>query len=167
MTEEQIIKALECCINNNCGSCPDSIANSVGNCERNLRRDALDFINRQNAEIEQKDVVIKGLEKALTNVTVEADRLLKESESKEQAYNNEFNLRKELKAEIEQWKEEANKYQTLWCEAVKDIQTAKSEAIKEFAEKFGSLFAAFDDYDTLHVYEIKDRIDFVKEMVGG
>lgn len=36
------------------------------------------------------------------------------------------------KAEIEQWKEEANRYQTLWCE---DVQIARAEAIKEFAEK--------------------------------
>ena len=39
------------------------------------------------------------------------------------------------KTEIEQWKEEANKYQKLWCIAVDDIETAKSEAIQEFAER--------------------------------
>ena len=37
--------------------------------------------------------------------------------------------------EIEQWKEEANKYQNLWCEAVKDAESIKTEAIKEFAER--------------------------------
>lgn len=39
------------------------------------------------------------------------------------------------KTEIEQWKEEANKYQNLWCIAIDDIETAKSKAIQEFAEK--------------------------------
>ena len=39
------------------------------------------------------------------------------------------------KAEIEQWKEEANKYQNLWCMAVDDIEKAKSEAVKEFARR--------------------------------
>ena len=37
--------------------------------------------------------------------------------------------------EIEQWKEEANKYQNLWCTAVDDIEKAKSKSVKEFAER--------------------------------
>lgn len=41
----------------------------------------------------------------------------------------------EQQAEIEQWQEEANKYQTLWCEAVMDIQTEKVEVIKELANR--------------------------------
>lgn len=44
------------------------------------------------------------------------------------------------------------------------IQKVKVEAVKEFYEKFNSLFADFADYDTLHIYEIKDRLDLVKEM---
>ena len=48
---------------------------------------------------------------------------------------NALDLIKHQKEEIEQWKEEANRYQNLWCMAVDDIGTAKSEAIKEFAEK--------------------------------
>lgn len=36
------------------------------------------------------------------------------------------------KTEIEQWKEEANKYQSLWASACTE---AKSEAIREFAER--------------------------------
>ena len=43
----------------------------------------------------------------------------------------------------------------------------KAEAIKEFEERFGALLADFDDYDTLHIYEIKDRLDLVKEMTEG
>ena len=37
--------------------------------------------------------------------------------------------------EIEQWKQEANRYQNLWCMAFDDIRTAKSEARKKFAEE--------------------------------
>ena len=86
MTDNEIIKALECCIlykqicSENCPLC------DVKSCKENLRKHCLDLINRQ-------------------------------------------------KAEIEQWKEEANKYQNLWCIAVDDIGTAKSEKIKEFAER--------------------------------
>lgn len=120
MTEEQIIKALECCIGGKtCINCPLKTDDA---CFQTVRVEALGIINRQNltideltkayrslkseknAEIEQKDVVIKGLEKALENVTIEADRLLKECESKEKAYTDEYILRKELKAENERLK---------------------------------------------------------------
>lgn len=44
-------------------------------------------------------------------------------------------LIKRQQAEIEQWKEEANRYQNLWCDAEKDISNAIIEAQKDFAEK--------------------------------
>lgn len=37
--------------------------------------------------------------------------------------------------EIEQWKEEATKYQNLWCTAVDDIEKVKAKTVKDFAEK--------------------------------
>ena len=49
MTDNEIKKALECCINDDCDNCPDTF----GNCEHNVMRDALDLINRQQAEIER------------------------------------------------------------------------------------------------------------------
>lgn len=49
MTDNEIIKALECCINDDCDNCPDTF----GNCEHNAMRNALDLINRQKAEIER------------------------------------------------------------------------------------------------------------------
>ena len=51
MTDEQIIKDLECCIGNiQCGKC--SIFGTI-NCMNNLMQDALDLINRQKAENER------------------------------------------------------------------------------------------------------------------
>ena len=49
MTDNEITKALECCINDDCDNCPDTF----GNCEHNAMRNALDLINRQKAEIER------------------------------------------------------------------------------------------------------------------
>lgn len=49
MTEAGIIKALECCKNDDCDNCP----NNFGNCYANLAGYALDLINRQKAEIER------------------------------------------------------------------------------------------------------------------
>lgn len=49
MTDEQIIKALECCINGNCDDC----YNVLFNCMHNAITNALDLINRQKAKIER------------------------------------------------------------------------------------------------------------------
>jgi predicted nucleic acid-binding Zn-ribbon protein len=73
------------------------------------------------------DIAIKAIE--------EFNRLQAE---KEALISGQETLQKyiaDLQAENEQWKEEANRYQNLWCEAEKDIQTAKAEAYKECIEK--------------------------------
>ena len=71
-------------------------------------------------------------------------------------------------AEIEQWKEEANKYQNLWCIAVDDIEKAKSEAVKEFAERLEEKsFQSFGNYGiTRDVVEVCDIDNLIKEMEG-
>lgn len=48
-TDDEIIKALECCINDNCNDCPETF----GNCELTAMRNALDLLKRQRAEIER------------------------------------------------------------------------------------------------------------------
>lgn len=47
-TDEEIKKALDCCINDDCDNCP----NDFGNCYSNLAGYALNLINRQREEIE-------------------------------------------------------------------------------------------------------------------
>ena len=47
-TDEEVIKALECCNNDDCDNCP----NNFGNCYANLAGYALDLINRQKEEID-------------------------------------------------------------------------------------------------------------------
>ena len=49
LTDNEIIKALECCINDDCDNCPDTF----GNCEHNAMRNALDLIKRLQAKIER------------------------------------------------------------------------------------------------------------------
>jgi len=47
-------------------------------------------------------------------------------------------------------------------------QKGYADGIKEFADRFRGLFSEYSGYDTLHIYEILDRIDAVEEeMVGG
>ncbi len=52
-TDDEIVRALECCINDDCDRCP----NTFGNCEHNAMRNALDLIKRQQAEIEKLNEV--------------------------------------------------------------------------------------------------------------
>ena len=63
MTDEQIIKALECCQITNCKDCVYCGCDEYRLCVENLLKDTLNLINRQQAEIEQlkteKDNLIK------------------------------------------------------------------------------------------------------------
>lgn len=77
----------------------------------------------------------------------------------------------EAQAEIEQWKEEANKYQKLWCIAIDDIETAKSEAYKKFANQIKMhkrKMRGFDlDYEFWDFAVSVEDIDILlNEMVG-
>ena len=122
---------LECCIyhHGRCTSCP-LYAEIITGCQSTLFDNALDLINRQNAE---------------------NDRLKKEVEDKERAYNDEFCLRKE--------------YQSKCQEFLKEKQTTKSEAIKEFAEKLKEYSfldnLSLDGKETVYVDDIDN---LVKEM---
>ena len=84
MTDEQIIKALECCQSNDNKTCRRCYFRQDRYCRETMAGYALDLINRQKAEIE---------------------RLGKESADKERAYNEEYILRKELQSENESLKE--------------------------------------------------------------
>lgn len=59
MTDNEIIKALECCINDDCNICPETF----GNCELTVMRNALDLIKRQQAENERLEYSAKEWEK--------------------------------------------------------------------------------------------------------
>ena len=141
MTDNEIIKALECCKNDDCDNCP----NDFGNCYANLSGYSLELINRQQEEIDR-------LRKEVNLVSIQFQDLQERYE--------------EVQTEIEQWKEEANKYQKLWCTSVDDIETAKSEAYKEFAERLkdGAQMAdCFDSYNM--VVGTRFINDLLKEMI--
>ena len=82
MTDEQIIKALKCCATDDgddCSQCPyGNIVYKPGNggCVNRCRKDALDLINRQKAEIEELRERISYLEKSIDCSRKEYNRLL-------------------------------------------------------------------------------------------
>lgn len=74
MTDNEIIKALECCANwQNDKSCEECPANTYGfGCANKMAKYAIDLINRQNAEIERYKGVIKILENDIEIAKAEA-----------------------------------------------------------------------------------------------
>lgn len=159
MKDNEIIKALERCgQHRECCYC-----NSVEECgsKRVLTASALDLINRQNAEMksltEKLEVLGDPLQDAQYKIAeqqAEIERLLK--------------LAEEQNAEIKRLQEARNKllYGLKQICKEQDENNIRAEAIKEFEEKLYSMIDGFEDYDTLHIYEIKDRIDLVKEKMG-
>ncbi len=71
MTDNEIIKALECCVQGYCRGCAfDDGANF--NCKDNVMESAFNLINNKNEEIERYKGVIKILENDVKVANIEA-----------------------------------------------------------------------------------------------
>ena len=121
MTDEQIIKALECCMEKyedlKCTDCP--LCGFSGECLSIKSKNAVDLINRQKTEIKEGKHI--------------ADVLYRNKEQlKEQL--------KEQKAEIERL-QKAIKVQDIMVEQQDYKIKSNSEAIKEFAERLKKVYA--------------------------
>lgn len=125
MTDEQIIKALECCATDDgddCFKCPyDNMVYNPGNggCANRCREDALDLISRQKAEIER-------LQKAGNEAVSCFTRM-----------------------------------ESLYKIKCKELEVAKSETIKEFAERLKCGVP-----QETGVIRCADVDNLVKEMTG-
>lgn len=147
MTDNEIIKALECCSHRNvdlpCEGCPAySIAQM---CMEDLMSDALDLINRQKAEIERWEQENK--EYCEVNRIIAYQRNQRDKEIR--ALHNQLNGLNFMDKQI------------------------KSEAIKEFAERLKNEMRLEDDcqYDCMScLYACKEYVpmidNLVKEMTG-
>ena len=74
MTDNEIIKALECCSTSSavqCRDCPYCGNNYEKHCAFALANDALDLINRQQAEIERLNSDIITMENVIKNTFLE------------------------------------------------------------------------------------------------
>ena len=72
MTDNEIVKALECCVIGYCRDCAFDVEHF--NCKNNLMNNALDLLSRQKAEIERYKGVIKILESDVKAARMEAAR---------------------------------------------------------------------------------------------
>ena len=148
-TDEQIIKALECCSqpycnNNNCPLNEHTI--NTKDCITKLSTNSLDLINRQRAEIERLHSEVK--EKTETIVFL---------------------------------KDQATGWSIDFCNLKAKLNTAKAEAIKEFAERVKEIKVKYalpllglqtkteiENYVDDILLQMRDGIDrLAKEMTEG
>ena len=127
MTDEQIIKALECCATddgNDCFQCPYCnifFESGNGGCINRCHKDALDLINHRKAEIENLKADNEMYQKVNCLIAGQRDSRDKEIE--------------ELQTQME-WLTGYNKNLLDANTALSgEIEICKSEAIKEFAER--------------------------------
>ena len=64
MTDNEIIKALECCRDLKCSECPKKTNFFIDDCDVQLCDEAVDLINRQKAEIEMLEARLEGVQDA-------------------------------------------------------------------------------------------------------
>lgn len=125
MTDNEIIKALECCtIKTDCKGCYFDTHEAEDICAREVVKNAFDLITRQQAEIER----------------LNAENMLTMSER--------------------------NAFRTSFYEVSKQLKTAKSESVKEFAERLKDNLQWDSEYDNKFVFE-NDIDVLVKEVVGN
>ena len=163
MTDNDIIKALECCNDNY--SCPTDCPLFEDNrdCLLALNKPTLDLINRQKAE--NNDLFCK-----LTGVMHSVDKWLSVDELKQDEVVRAITMREKtlqivekLHEKIEELEEEKEMLRASKAEAVKEcIEKIKSRATKAVMTEHGIPVAGSASYciSEVTLYEI------VKEMVG-
>lgn len=141
MLDEQIYKAVECCVLQNCNECPYDGTNCSG-----IMKDVLDFINRlktQNKEFDEKIIMQNGLIEyqrdkiaALTEIIEKGDfvsysacRAIEDRKRKNAEYIN------ELKAEIEGLEKSLKKCEDSGKYWESKYKNARSEVIKKVFKK--------------------------------
>ena len=141
MTDNEIIKALVCCVHRTCNECirqPIEYGRTERDCKSGLMKSALDLINRQKAEIENLSIALETTRNNLADTRQE----LNNAETEIERLKNTGIIG----GLCPMWKAEA-----------------RTEAIKEFAERVKDEYSEGFFVST----EFLLRIDnLVKEMVG-
>ena len=139
MTDEQIMKALECCENTKCDlPCAECPLQTTMNCNHALNRYALALIRRQRKEI-------RNLEYTLLGVMHSVDKWLDDDELEQDEVSRAITMREKTLSIVESLQDENAK--------------ARAKAIREFAER---LYAKEDKAAcSVSVYDISD---IVKEL---
>lgn len=151
MTDEQIIKALECCNTDvRESTCPKCAFYKKHRCSTLMLNAISDLIDRQKAEIERNKGVIKLLEKDVEDEKAEIENLKVELKAMRGAANS-------YKLELERKEDELHRAKVEISKHFDYMDSAANEAIKEFAK-------LIIDKSRNGVIRTADIPDLVKEM---
>lgn len=159
MTDNEIIKALECCAFGVCRDCPFKDTA----CEKELDEYALALINRQKAEIEKLNISFEVIEREYDDMFAVNRNLMAEVERLKNAY-------KQCAWERDMFAEN-NKQEIEECCSVLqlEINEIKFEAYKEVIEKLKEHMCSYDlpDYHSFRAVDEDTMDEVLKEMVGN
>jgi FtsZ-binding cell division protein ZapB len=156
MTDNEIIKALKCCANlckdgcNGCYLVPSESKDAY--CMDKLTEDTLELINRKNEEISKKDI--------------EIDILIQKKEDLSDEVSD-------LRAEVERLQKTSTHIhvdKTAFEECLYNIETAKVDAYKEFAERLkDDCYIPYTSWTNERVVDESDIDNTLKELTekGG
>lgn len=174
MTDNEIMKVLECCTNGHpCYKC-ELLGDDE--CAFTINRIALDLINRQKSKVQALKMDIEQLQNDIINANCNCDHIAMlfeeekaENQSLKKVAETQQSLAMERHFEIERLKAEIEKYRNFINQklggavdliSVYDIEVAKAEAIKEFAGRMKGKWCV----DSITCCENIDEL--VEEMVG-
>ena len=145
MTDNEIIKALECCIHDDYDYCEECPYLKNKPCHEGLIQDAFDLINRQKAEIERLEEQDEIAEKIIRE---QADKIFSL-----QSENGRLTDRNSVLSEKAD-------------NSIITCVSTRTEAIKEFAERLIDLINCIPQHH-FTLGQVEHDIDnLVKEMVG-
>jgi predicted RNase H-like nuclease (RuvC/YqgF family) len=158
MTDKEIIKALECCKGGFCCACPRlSNGRLTGACMRELINDALDLINRQQAEIELLQIELKGKVENWSKSTNFAMEVIKRQDAEIEK------LEKEISTTTNHITRLENQIERL----LPMLKTKRADVIKELEAKIHEKLHEAEIHGNFEPVVTREMFDSVtKEMVG-
>ena len=138
MTDNEIVKALECCIDcypEDCRECPYVECTTRKGCADEMITDALALINRQKETIEQLQTALFKCGEE----TAEVEIFKKIAENQQRILMNRFFEIQRLKKEIERLHKDCDELYEQMSERLKaelkiERRLSRAEAVKEFAK---------------------------------
>ena len=157
MKDNEFIKALECSLSDNppCYRCKyDGDTTTVDECMGKLMKDALDLINRKNAENER----LNGENKAFGEI-------IKKQDDEISVLRKDLLKREDLEKSFSKTVKQFDK------KLAKTVKLERAEAVKEFAERLKEYVESYDvttGYRVTIVQAVEEETidNLVKEMVG-
>ena len=147
MTDNEIVKALECCVSEKegCKGCPYEVDGCLLDGTNKLLKDIFALINRQKAEIAKLEKVEKYADETIKTQAAEIERYLHSI--------------KLLEKDVQTAQSELKEFKAVYVDKIADM------AIKEFAERLKSLQIGLEISSESLYYVPIDCIDnLVKEM---